>query len=281
MNMDRSVRYASSEEILEEIRNKQAYICDMDGVIYHGNRLLPGVREFIEWVQKEGKRYVFLTNSSERSPMELKLKMRRLGMEIDADHFYTSALATAGFLASQVPHGTVYVIGEAGLINALYEAGYSMNDINPDYVVVGESKTYNYETVIRAVSLVRNGARLIGTNPDATGPSEEGIVPATGSLILPIARTAGVEPYFIGKPNPVMMRQALKRLESKREETAIIGDRMDTDILSGIESGIDPVLVLSGVSDMDTPNRFAYRPRLVLDSVGTLVPNHKNMEQGE
>lgn len=266
-------RFCSSEEILEQMRLKQGFICDMDGVIYHGNRLLPGVKPFIDWLKENGKHFLFLTNSSERSQLELKLKMRRLGIELDSTHFYTSALATAGFLSSQVPNGTAYVIGEAGLINALYEVGYSMNDVNPDYVVVGESKTYNYETVIRAVSLVRNGARLIGTNPDTTGPSEEGIVPATGSLILPIARTAGVEPYFIGKPNPVMMRQALKRLECKREDTAIIGDRMDTDIVSGIESGIDPILVLSGVSQAETPARFAYRPRLILDSVGTLVPD--------
>lgn len=270
-------RYCSSEEDLHRIRTKRAFICDMDGVIYHGNRLLPGVRDFVHWMQQEDKRYLFLTNSSERSPLELKLKMRRMGMEIPEQHFYTSALATAGFLASQVPHGTAYVIGEAGLINALYEVGYSMNDLNPDFVVVGESRTYNYDTVIRAVSLVAKGARLIGTNPDMTGPAEEGFVPATGSLILPIARTAGVEPYFIGKPNPVMMRQALLRLESKREETAIIGDRMDTDIVSGIESGIDTVLVLSGVSGKGTPGKFAYRPNLVLDSVGTLVPADTNI----
>ncbi len=275
--MEDRVRYCSSEEHLQQLQQKRAFICDMDGVIYHGNRLLPRVKEFIDWLKREDKRFLFLTNSSERSPLELKLKMRRLGMDLDVSCFYTSALATAGFLASQVPNGTAYVIGEAGLINALYEVGYSMNDINPDYVVVGESKTYNYETVIRAVSLVRNGARLIGTNPDTTGPSEDGIVPATGSLILPIAKTAGVEPYFIGKPNPVMMRQALKRLECKREDTAIIGDRMDTDIVSGIESGIDTVLVLSGVSDKETPSRFAYRPMIVLDSVGTLVPeSHMN-----
>ena len=271
-------RFCSSEEILEQMRNKQGFICDMDGVIYHGNRLLSGVKPFMDWLKESGKHFLFLTNSSERSPLELKLKMRRLGVELEVSHFYTSALATAGFLSSQVPNGTAYVIGEAGLINALYESGYSMNDVNPDYVVVGESKTYNYETVIRAVSLVRNGARLIGTNPDTTGPSEEGIVPATGSLILPIARTAGVEPYFIGKPNPVMMRQALRRLECKREDTAIIGDRMDTDIVSGIESGIDPILVLSGVSHADTPGRFAYRPRLILDSVGTLVPDQRTSE---
>jgi NagD protein len=275
---DASQRYCSSEETLQRMREKQAFICDMDGVIYHGNRLLPGVKMFISWLKRTDRNFLFLTNSSERSPVELKQKMKRLGIDLETDHFYTSALATAGFLASQVPGGTAYVIGEAGLINALYEVGYSMNDVNPDYVVVGESKTYNYETVIRAANLVRNGARLIGTNPDMTGPLEEGIVPATGALILPIAKTAGVEPYFVGKPNPVMMRQALKRLQCKREETAIIGDRMDTDIVSGIESGIDPILVLSGVSDKETPARFAYRPQLVLDSVGTLVPDPQNID---
>ncbi|MCK9286062.1 MAG: HAD-IIA family hydrolase [Sphaerochaetaceae bacterium] len=271
--MNQVERYCSSEQLLEIMRNKKAFICDMDGVIYHGNKLLEGVVDFVEWLQSEHKQYLFLTNSSERSQMELHLKLRRLGLEVDVSHFYTSALATAGFLDSQISHGTAYVIGEAGLINALYEAGYTMNDINPDYVVVGESRTYNYDTVIKAANLVTKGARLIGTNPDLTGPSEYGIVPATGALILPIARTAGVEPYFVGKPNPVMMRQALKRLNSTREDTAIIGDRMDTDIVSGIESSIDTVLVLSGVSDMSTPNRFAYRPRLIVDSVKTLVPN--------
>ncbi|NCB02280.1 MAG: TIGR01457 family HAD-type hydrolase, partial [Spirochaetia bacterium] len=197
-------------------------------------------------------------------------KMKRLGVEIDPSHFYTSALATASFLASQIPKGTAYVIGEAGLINALYEVGYSMNDVNPDYVVVGESHRYNYESLMKAVSLVLKGARLVGTNPDTSGPTEEGLVPATGSLILPIAKTTGVEPYFVGKPNPVMMRQALSFLQTRREETAIIGDRMDTDILSGIESGIETILVLSGVSDKDTPARFAYRPSLIIDSIRTI-----------
>ncbi len=182
------MRFCSSDEQLALIQQKKAFICDMDGVLYHGNRLLEGAKEFIEWLQRENKSYLFLTNSSERSQIELKLKMRRLGVEIESDHFYTSALATAGFLASQVPNGTAYVIGEAGLINALYDVGYSMNDINPDYVVVGESKTYSYETVIKAVRLVRNGARLIGTNPDTTGPTEDGIVPATPVLSSCLSR---------------------------------------------------------------------------------------------
>ncbi len=272
-------RFCSDEEQLERIRRKEAFLCDMDGVLYHGNRLLSGAGEFITWLQETGKRYLFFTNSSERSRYELQLKMKRLGLDIGSDHFYTSALATAGFLASQIPGGSAYVIGEAGLINALYDVGYSMNDVNPDYVVVGESRNYNYETVIKAVSLVEKGAKLIGTNPDTSGPGEHGILPATGSLILPIAKTAGVQPYFIGKPNPVMMRQGLKRLETKREETAIIGDRMDTDIVSGIEAGIDTVLVLTGVSTQETPSVFAYRPSLILDSVGTVVPSKMEKEE--
>ena len=263
--------YNSQQDLLERIRSKRAFICDMDGVIYHGNKLLDGVKEFIAWLHAEKKQYVFLTNSSERSPLELQQKLHRLGLDIDKQHFYTSALATASFLASQKPQGTAYVIGEAGLINALYEAGYSMNDMNPDYVVVGESRNYNLDTVTHAVNLVRQGARLIGTNPDLTGPIERGIMPATGSLIAPISLATQREAYFIGKPNPLIMRHALKRLGSKREDTAIIGDRMDTDIISGIESEIDTVLVLSGVSSRETVQEYPYSPTIILEGVRELA----------
>lgn len=259
------------QKILKRIREKKAFICDMDGVIYHGNRLLEGVPAFLQWLRDHDKRFLFLTNSSERSPMELQQKMARLGLEIPKEHFYTSALATASFLKSQKPGGTAYVLGEAGLINAMYEAGYTMNDVNPDYVVVGESRTYNLDTVTHAVNLVKAGARLIGTNPDITGPIEKGIMPATGALIAPIYLAAEVQAYFIGKPNPLMMRHALKRLNCTREETAIIGDRMDTDIKSGLESEIETVLVLSGVSSRETPKTFAYGPNLILDGVKDLI----------
>lgn len=259
------------QKILKRIREKKAFICDMDGVIYHGNRLLEGVSDFLQWMLDHDKRFLFLTNSSERSPMELQQKMARLGLKISKEHFYTSALATATFLKSQKPGGTAYVLGEAGLINALYEAGYTMNDVNPDYVVVGESRTYNLDTVTHAVNLVKEGASLIGTNPDITGPIENGIMPATGALIAPIYLAAEVEPYFVGKPNPLMMRHALKRLNCTREETAIIGDRMDTDIKSGLESEIETVLVLSGVSNRKTPKTFAYGPNLILDGVKDLI----------
>lgn len=255
----------------EIVEGKKGFICDMDGVIYHGNRLLPGAREFVEWVKSRGKQFLFLTNSSERTPRELKEKLRRLGIEAEAENFHTSALATAGFLSGQLPNGSAYVIGGNGLINALYDAGYSMNDVNPDYVVVGESRGYSFETIERAVNLVKDGARLIGTNPDLTGPSETGLVPATGSLISPIELATGRKAYFVGKPNPLMMRQALKRLGCRREETMIIGDRMDTDIIAGIESEIETILVMSGVTKADDISQFSYRPHHVLDGIGSVA----------
>ncbi|MGC9525897.1 MAG: HAD-IIA family hydrolase [Limnospira sp.] len=257
---------------LDELRQRRAFICDMDGVIYHGNHLLPGVTEFLDWLHREDKQFLFLTNSSERSPRELKEKLRRLGVEVEESHFYSSALATAAFLAQQCPGGSVFAIGEAGLITALYDAGFSINDINPDYVVIGETHSYSYEKIAKAVQLVRSGAKLIGTNPDLTAPSEKGIIPATGALTAPIELATESKAYFLGKPNPLMMRHALKKLGCQREETAIVGDRMDTDIIAGIESEIDTVLVLSGVTSEADLNRFAYRPHYVLSGIGELVP---------
>jgi len=255
----------------KSIAAKQAFICDMDGVIYHGDRLLPGAREFVDWLKQEKKKFLFLTNSSERSPRELGQKLERLGLEVPEDHFYTSALATGIFLKNQHPGASAYVIGEAGLINALYDAGITMNNVNPDFVVVGESHSYTFETLVKAVNLVRQGARLIGTNPDLTGPVEDAIIPATGALISPIELATENKAYFVGKPNPLMMRNALKILGSRREETVIIGDRMDTDIVAGIESEIETILVLSGVTTREQIERYAYRPHLILDGVGDIV----------
>ena len=188
-------------------------------------------------------------------------------MNVDESHFYTSALATASFLKSQRPGGSVYVIGDNGLVGALYEAGFTMNDVNPDYVVVGETHSYAYEKIERAIQLVLKGARLIGTNPDITGPIESGIAPATRALIAPIEMATGRNAYFIGKPNPLMMRHALKKLGTRREETAIVGDRMDTDIVAGIETEIDTVLVLSGVTTSDEVDKFPYKPHYILPGV--------------
>jgi NagD protein len=259
------------DEKMLKLAGKKAFIIDMDGVIYHGNRLLPGAKDFVAWLFRHDKKFLFLTNASERSPRELQEKLARMDIRVPVENFYTSALATAGFLASQHPGGSVYVIGEAGLINALYEAGLSMNDINPDYVVVGDTRTYSFERIERAVHLVRKGARLVGTNPDLTGPTEEGIVPSTGSLIAPIELSTNRKAYFVGKPNPLMMRHALKRLNSRREETVIIGDRMDTDIISGIEAEIEPLLVLSGVTDRGDLVIFPYSPYYILEGVGEIA----------
>ena len=257
---------------LAVLHAKAAFICDMDGVIYHGNHLLPGAAEFVGWLKASGKRFLFLTNSSERSPRELRQKLARLGLDVGEEHFYTSALATAAFLSSQQPNCSAYVIGDAGVVNALYDAGVSMNDVSPDYVVIGESRSYSYEKIEKAIRLVLGGAKLIGTNPDLTGPTEHGLVPACGALMAPIELSTGSKAYFIGKPNPLIMRHALKQLGCRREETAIIGDRMDTDIIAGVESEIETVLVLTGVTQPADLPRFAYRPNHILNGIGDVVP---------
>lgn len=261
------------EVIRDKLAERRGIICDMDGVIYHGNRLLPGAPEFVQWLRDTGKEFLFLTNSSERSPQELAQKLARLGITVESRHFYTSALATAGFLASQCPGGSAYVIGETGLTNALYNEGITMNDVNPDYVVMGETRTYGYEKLEKAINLVLKGAKLIGTNPDLTGPIENGIGPGAGSLIAPIELSTESKAYFVGKPNPLMMRQALKRLNCRREQTVIIGDRMDTDIIAGIESEFETILVLSGVTTLDGLREFAYRPHYILDGVKDIPDN--------
>ena len=259
------------ELTVQDIHKKNGFIIDMDGVIYHGNKLLPGVKKFIQWLRDNQKKFVFLTNSSERTPKELKEKLSRLGIEVGTEVFYTSALATAMFLASQKPKGSAFIIGEAGLINALYNVGYTMNNVDPDYVVMGESRTYSYEKIEQAVNLVIKGAKLIGANPDLTGPIENGIAPATKALIAPIELATGRNAYFVGKPNPLMMRNALKKLKCTREESIIIGDRMDTDMLAGIESEIDTCLVLSGITTMEMMETFAYQPYIVLNGVADIV----------
>ena len=262
---------AKTMSIRTDIQAKAGFIIDMDGVIYHGNRLLPGTREFIQWLQSHDKKFLFLTNSSERSPRELSQKLERLGISVGEEHFFTSALATAAFLHSQCPNGSAYVIGDAGLINALYAVGFAMNEINPDYVVVGETRSYNYDKITHAIRLVLGGAKLIGTNPDVSGPAAEGVVPATRALMTPIELVTGSQAYYVGKPNPLIMRQALKTLGCQREQTVIIGDRMDTDIIAGIESGIETVLVLSGVTAEADLKKFAYRPNHILSGVGEIV----------
>lgn len=255
---------------MEQLRKKEGFICDMDGVIYHGNRLLPGVKEFVEWLVKEEKHFLFLTNSGQYTPKELQNKLARMGLDIDESHFYTSALATAYFLDNQSPGCTVYTVGEHGILNALYDKGIAYNDVDPDYVVVGEASSYNLEQITKAVRLVNKGAKLIGTNSDLTGPTETGIAPACRALIAPIELATGKQAYFVGKPNPLMMRTGLRMLGVHSENAVMIGDRMDTDIIAGIETGLDTVLVLSGVTSRESCQNYPYRPRLILNGVGDI-----------
>lgn len=254
-----------------DFNSKKGFICDMDGVIYHGNVILPGVKEFINWLNEEGKEYLFLTNNSSYTPRELRQKLARMGLDVSEQHFYTSALATAAFLKEQAPGCSVYAIGEAGLLNALYEAGCTMNDVNPDYVVVGEGRTYSLDTLTRATNLVLSGAKLIGANSDVSGPIEIGIAPACRALVAPIEMATGVQAYFCGKPNPLMMRTGLRMLNCHSVDAVMIGDRMDTDVISGLETGMSTVLVLSGCSTKETLRTYAYRPTEVLDGVGDIV----------
>ena len=213
------------------------------------------------------------TTRAEHVRTEQKQKLARMGLDVDESHFYTSALATAKFIRSQCPNATAYVIGAPGLYNALYEEGITTNDVNPDYVIIGECRTYNYESLEKALHLVLNGAKLIGTNPDLTGPTEKGLAPACKSLIAPIELASGKNAYFIGKPNPLMMRTGLKLLGVHSAEAVMIGDRMDTDIIAGIESEIDTVLVLTGVTSRETLKSFPYRPKYILNGVGDVMSN--------
>ena len=255
---------------MELLRGKLGFICDMDGVIYHGNHLLPGVKSFVEWLYKNDKKFLFLTNASSRSPRELQQKLFRMGLDVDESHFYTSAQATAKFISSQNPGCTAYVVGDPGLYNALYQDGITINDVDPDYVIIGETVNYNFDTISRAMYHVNNGAKLIGTNTDLTGPSDNGLIPACRALVAPIEITTGKNAYYVGKPNPLMMRTALGMLGVHSAEACMIGDRMDTDIIAGIESGLDPILVLSGVTTREMISQYPYRPRLVLGGVGDI-----------
>ncbi len=256
---------------MHEVFEKKGFICDMDGVIYHGNKILDGVKDFVNWLIDNDKKFVFLTNSPEKTPHELSMKLDRMGLSVSADHFYTSAMATAEFLDTQKPNCTAYVIGEAALTKALYDRSIYMNDVNPDYVVVGETRTYNFEKIEKAIELVNKGAKLIGANPDITGPTERGVMPATGSLIAPIEISTGKKAYFVGKPNPLMLRHGLKKINCHSEEIAFIGDRMDTDIIAGIESNVDTVLVLSGVTALDDIDNFPYRPKYIFKSINDML----------
>lgn len=247
-----------------------SWMTDMDGVLVHEGRLIPGADMFLGALTAGGHPFLVLTNNSIYSARDLSARLRNLGLDVPAESLWTSAEATAAFLDSQRPNGTAFVVGEAGLTSALHEAGYVLTDQRPDYVVLGETRTYSFEAITRAIRLVDAGARFIATNPDATR-TLDGILPATGSVAALIERATGVSPYFIGKPNPLMMREALNSLGAHSETTVMIGDRMDTDIVAGIEAGLSTILVLSGVTDESDVDRFPYRPGRIVASVADLV----------
>lgn len=248
------------------------YLIDMDGVLMRGSAPIPGAADFIKRLTERGARFLVLTNNSLYTPRDLQLRLQRSGLDVPVEAIYTSAMATAEFLHSQHPGGTAFVIGEAGLTTALHDTGYMLTDSDPDYVVLGETTSYSFGRITQAVRLIRAGARFIATNRDTTGPSEEGIIPATGAIAALISSATGIEPYFVGKPNPLMVRTALNIIDAHSEESVMIGDNKDTDVVMGVESGLETILVLTGVSSRQDVERHPYRPTRIAESVAEIVP---------
>src|SRR6201992_1883756 len=249
----------------------ESWLMDMDGVLGHEANALPGADLFLARLRERGLPFLLLTNNSIYTRRDLAARLRASGLDVPEESIWTSAMATARFLEKQRPGGTAFVVGESGITTALYQSGYTLTDRDPDYVVLGETRTYSFERITEAIRLVAGGARFIATNPDPTGPSPHGPLPATGSVAALITRATGVEPYFVGKPNPLMMRSALNALEAHSESSAMIGDRMDTDIVSGLEAGMETILVLSGVTTREMAERFPFRASQIVESVADLT----------
>jgi 5'-nucleotidase len=248
-----------------------SWLTDMDGVLVHEGSLVPGADEFIRRLRDQGCPFLVLTNNSIYTPRDLRARLKHTGIDVPESAIWTSALATAQFLETQRPNGSAFVIGEAGLTTALHEAGYILTDNDPAYVVLGETRNYSFEAITRAIRLINDGSRFICTNPDATGPSLEGALPACGSVAALITKATGVEPYFVGKPNPLMMREGLNKIEAHSETSAMVGDRMDTDVLGGLEAGLRTFLVLTGVTTADEVDRYPYVPTEVVPSIADLI----------
>ncbi len=256
-----------------QVKNsKRSYLIDMDGVLVHGERGIPGANEFIDRLNEGGHKYLVLTNNSRYTPDDLRHRFNASGIPVDAKHLYTSAMATASFVQSQKPGGSAFVLGGTGLYQALNEVGYSLTDYNPDYVILGETDSYSYDRIIRASQLIMAGVPFIATNPDPSGPSETGTVPGCGAVAAMLEKATGYQAYYVGKPNPLIMRLALRYLDEHSENAVMVGDRMDTDIKVGLESGLDTILVLTGVTKTEMIENFPYRPRRVANSVAEIIP---------
>jgi NagD protein len=252
-------------------RKISSWLMDMDGVLVREQNAIPGAEEFLARLRELGLPFLVLTNNSMYTRRDLAARLRRTGIDVPEESIWTSALATAQFLEDQRPGGTAFVVGESGLTTALHEVGYTMSERDPDYVVLGETRTYSFERITEAIRLVAAGSRFIATNPDNVGPTPDGPLPATGSVAALISRATGVDPYYVGKPNPLMMRSALNAIEAHSETTAMIGDRMDTDIVSGLEAGLETILVMTGVTTPGEAERYSYRPSRIVESVAELV----------
>jgi NagD protein len=252
-------------------REIRSWLMDMDGVLVREEHPIPGADRFLARLQERGIPFLVLTNNSIYTRRDLAARLRASGLDVPEEAIWTSALATAGFLEDQRPGGSAFVIGESGVTTALHQAGYTLTERSPDYVVLGETRTYSFERITRGIRLILGGARFIATNPDTTGPSPDGVLPATGSVAALIRRATGVAPYFVGKPNPLMIRSALNAIDAHSESTAMIGDRMDTDIVAGLEAGLETVLVLTGVTAREDTERHPYRPSRIVDSIAELI----------
>lgn len=248
-----------------------AWLTDMDGVLVREGDAIPGAAQFLDRLIQKKRKFLVLTNNSIFTPRDLAARLAHSGLDVPEDRIWTSAIATAQFLNDQAPDASAYVIGEAGLTTALHEIGYTLTSTAPDFVVLGETRTYSFEAITTAIRLVDKGARFIATNPDVTGPSPEGPLPATGSVAALITKATGVSPYFVGKPNPMMFRSAMNKIEVHSESTAMIGDRMDTDVIAGIEAGLETFLVMTGSTQESEIARFPFRPRHVVDSIADIV----------
>ena len=253
-------------------REIRSWLMDMDGVLVREEHAIPGAPEFIARLRELEIPFLVLTNNSIYTPRDLAARLRRAGLEVPEEAIWTSALATAQFLADQRPRGTAFVIGESGLTTALHHHGYTMTESDPDYVVLGETRTYSFERITRAIRLISAGSRFIATNPDNVGPTPDGPLPATGSVAALVSRATGIDPYYVGKPNPLMMRSALNAIEAHSETTAMIGDRMDTDIVAGLEAGLETILVMTGVTTPGEAERYSYRPSKIVESVASITP---------